>query len=106
MKVEAGQVTFRYRDRSDGDKCKLMTIAAQEFIRRFLLHVLPDSFVRIRHYGFLANRCKREDMARCRELLGLSADLPIVPDETAQEKMLRLTGVDMTECPRCKQGRM
>jgi len=106
VKVEAGQVTFRYRDRSDGDKCKLMTIATQEFIRRFLLHVLPDSYVRIRHYGLLANRCKRQDMAKCRELLGLSADLPPVPKETAQEKMLRLTGVDVTECPRCKQGRM
>ncbi len=106
VKVADGLVTFRYRDRSDGDKCKLMTIAAQEFIRRFLLHVLPDSFVRIRHYGFLANRCKREDMARCRELLGSSAALPAIPEETSQEKMLRLTGVDVTECPRCKRGRM
>jgi hypothetical protein len=106
VKVADGSVTFRYRDRSDGDKCKLMTIAAQEFIRRFLLHVLPDSFVRIRHYGFLANRCKRQDMAKCRELLGLSADLPAVPEETAQEKMLRLTGVDVIECPRCKRGCM
>jgi len=106
VKAGDGLVTFRYRDRTNGDKCKQMTICAQEFIRRFLLHVLPDSYVRIRHYGFLANRCKREDMAKCRELLGLSADLPPVPEETAQEKMLRLTGVDVTECPRCKQGRM
>jgi len=106
VKAGDGLVTFRYKDRTNGDKCKQMTICAQEFIRRFLLHVLPDSYVRIRHYGFLANRCKREDMAKCRELLGLSADLPPVPEETAQEKMLRLTGVDVTECPRCKQGRM
>jgi len=106
VKVEDGLVTFRYRDRRDSDKCKQMTICAQEFIRRFLLHVLPDSYVRIRHYGFLANRCKREDMAKYRELLGLSAELPPVPEETTQEKMLRLTGVDVTECPRCKQGRM
>ncbi|MDT8302888.1 MAG: IS91 family transposase [Sedimentisphaerales bacterium] len=106
VEVKAGQITFRYRDRSDGDKCKLMTIATQEFIRRFLLHVLPESFMRIRHYGFLANRCKREHMAKCRELLGLSAELPSVSEETMQEKMLRLTGVDVTECPRCKRGRM
>ncbi len=106
VKAEADQVTFRYRDHADGDKCKLMTIAAQEFIRRFLLHVLPDSYVRIRHYGFLANRCKKDDLTRCRELLGLSSEPPRIPEETAQEKMLRLTGVDVTECPRCKQGRM
>jgi predicted Zn-ribbon and HTH transcriptional regulator len=106
VKVEDGLVTFRYRDRADNDRCKQITIAAQEFIRRFLLHVLPDSFMRIRHYGFLANRCKKDDLARCRELLGLSSEPPQIPEETMQEKMLRLTGVDVTECPRCKQGRM
>jgi len=106
VKVEAGQVTFRYRDRCDGDKCKLMTIAAQEFIRRFLLHVIPDSYKRIRHYGFLANRCKKQELVRCRDLLGLCPDLPPIPTETMQEKMLRLTGVDVTVCPCCKQGRM
>ena len=106
VKVEAGSVTFRYRDRSDGDKCKQMTIAVDEFIRRFLLHVLPDSFVRIRHYGFLANRCKKQLLPRCRELLGFCPDSPQVPPETTQERMLRLTGVDMAECPCCKQGRM
>jgi len=106
VKVEDGLVTFRYRDRTDGDKCKQMTISAQEFTRRFLLHVIPDSYKRIRHFGFLANRCKKRDLIRCRELLGLCSDLPPIPAETMQEKMLRLTGVDVTECPRCKQGRM
>jgi hypothetical protein len=106
VKVEDGLVTFRYRDRTDGDKCKQMTIAAPEFIRRFLLHVIPDSYKRIRHFGFLANRCKKRDLIRCRELLGLCTDLPPVPAETMQEKMLRLTGVDVTVCPCCKQGHM
>ena len=105
-KVEDGLVTFRYRDRNDDDKCKHMTIAAQEFIRRFLLHVLPDSYMRIRHYGFLANRCKKQNLARCRELLGLCPDLPEIPEQTVQEKMLQLTGVDVAGCPCCKQGRM
>lgn len=105
-KIEDDLVTFRYRDRSDGDKCKHMTITAYEFTRRFLLHVLPDSFMRIRHYGFLANRFKKQDLAKCRELLGLQADLPEIPEQTVQEKMLQLTGVDVTECPLCKQGRM
>lgn len=106
VKVEDGSVTFRYRDRSDNNKCKQMTINAQEFIRRFLLHVLPESFMRIRHYGFLANRCKKQNLARCRELLNLSAELPEVPEQTIQEKMLQLTGVDVTQCPCCKQGQM
>jgi hypothetical protein len=106
VKIKDGRVTFRYRDRADGDKYKNMTIDAQEFIPRFLLHVLPDSFQRIRHFGFLANRCKKQELVRCRERLGLCADLPPIPAETMQEKMLRLTGVDVTVCPCCKQGCM
>jgi len=105
-KIQDGFVTFRYRDRADGDKHKHITINAQEFIRRFLLHVLPDSFQRIRHFGFLANRDKGKNLARCRQLLGLSPDIPQVPEETTQEKILRLTGVDVTKCPCCKQGYM
>lgn len=92
VKAEDGLVTFRYRDRADGDKCKQLNLGADEFIRRFLLHVLPDSFVRIRHYGFLANRCKKRFLPRCRELLGFCPDPPEVPSETTQEKILRLTG--------------
>jgi hypothetical protein len=107
MKIKNGSVTFQYRDRTDGDKSKLMTINAEEFIRRFLLHVIPDSYKRIRHFGFLANRCKKRGLQKCRELLGLCSELPqISEEETLQEKMLRLTGTDITECPRCKQGHM
>jgi len=106
VNVDNGLVTFSYRDRSDGNKCKQMTIRAQQFIRRFLLHVLPDSFMRIRHYGFLANRCKKQDLARCREYLDLCPELPEIPEQTIQEKMLQLTGVDITVCPCCRKGRM
>jgi len=106
VNIEDGLVAFKYRDRADGNKCKQITISTQEFIRRFLLHVLPDSFQRIRHYGFLANRCKKQNLCKCRHLLGVSTDLPQIADETTQEKMLRLTGIDVTECPRCKQGHM
>jgi hypothetical protein len=106
VNVQDDLVTFRYRDRRDHDKLKHTTIDAQEFIRRFLLHVVPNSFKRIRHFGFLANRCKKRDLATCRELLGLPAGLPEVPEETLQERMLRLTGVDIAQCPRCKQGHM
>jgi len=106
VKVEDGLVTFQYRDRRDGDKSKLMTINAGVFIHRFLLHVIPDSYKRIRHFGFLANRCKKQQLRKCRELLGLCPEPPQIPEETLQEKMLRLTSVDITECPRCKQGHM
>jgi len=106
VKTEDGLVTFQYRDRTDGDKCKQMVIGAEEFIHRFLLHVIPDSYKRIRHFGFLANRCKKQDLARCRELLGLCPDPPQIPEETLPEKMLRLTGIDITQCPCCKQGHM
>jgi len=106
INVADGLVTFKYIDRADGDKCKQLTISAEEFIRRFLLHTLPDSYKRIRHFGFLANRHKKQNLGRCRELLGLPHDLPEMPDETTQEKVLRLTGTDIMECPRCKQGRM
>ena len=106
VNVEDGRVTFRHRDRSDNNKCKLMTIDAEQFIRRFLLHVVPPSYQRIRHFGFLANRRKKQDLARCRELLGVCSEPPEVPAETTEEKMLRLTGVDISMCPRCGQGHM
>jgi hypothetical protein len=104
--VKDGHVTFRYRDRRDADKCKLTTISAQEFIRRFLLHVLPNSFRRIRHYGFLANRCKARDLPRCRELLGVLPHPAEPIPESVQDRVLRLTGVDITQCPRCKEGHL
>ena len=68
LSVENGQVTFSYRDRKDKDRLKSMPLDAQEFIRRFLLHVLPDGFMRIRHFGFLANRAKKHALPQCRKL--------------------------------------
>jgi len=106
INVADGLVMFKYRDRANGDKCKQMTVSAEEFIRRFLLHTLPNSYKKIRHFGFLANRRKKQDLCICRKLLDLPADLPQIPNETTQEKMLRLVGTDIMECPCCKQGRM
>jgi hypothetical protein len=102
------QVTFRYRDRADGNRLKHMTLAAPVFLRRFLLHVLPPGFVRIRHYGFLANSVRRYHIPLCRQLLGVSAETvsPAPPTETWQEMMLRLTGKDVTLCPRCHMGHL
>jgi hypothetical protein len=69
INLEGGKVTFKWKDYADGSRRKLMTLDAVEFIRRFLLHVLPKSFVRIRHCGILANRVRAQNLARCRELL-------------------------------------
>jgi len=83
-----------------------MTLQAQEFIRRFLLHVLPDGFVRIRHFGFLANRYKKENIQHCRELIGHSEQIPETTEKNYQQRMLELTGIDITLCPCCKKGSM
>jgi Putative transposase/Transposase zinc-binding domain len=77
--MEDGKVTFRWKDYAHGGKQRKMTLAATEFIRRFLLHVLPKGFVRIRHYGWMANRCRRECAALCRKLLGEEAAQPAAP---------------------------
>lgn len=108
LKLEDDKVSFLWRDYSDGDKEKIMTLHAPEFIRRFLLHVLPDRFVKIRHFGLLANRRRKDNIALCRELLGICTivtkdkDTPV----TWQELLLKVSGVDVTKCPVCKKGNM
>ena len=96
-------VRFRWRDYADGNKVKVMRLGAEEFIRRFLLHVLPRGFTRLRHYGLLANRCRARKLAHCRGLLHQTAPEPREP-ETAQEMMLRLTGIDINVCRQCGEG--
>jgi len=106
LSAQNGQVTFTYRDRKDKDRLKSKTLEAQEFIRRFLLHVIPDGFVRIRHFGFLANRAKKHALPQCQKLLGLNPALPEIPNRSAHDLLLELTGIDLTRCPRCQKGTM
>jgi len=106
VQMENARVSFRWRDYADGNRTKIMTVGAAEFIRRFLLHVLPDRFVKIRHYGLLGNRCRKEKLEICRRLLACSHNAPEKRTETWQDALLRLTGVDVTRCPVCKEGRM
>ncbi len=103
--LEDGKVIFNYKDR-ETNQIKETTIDAVEFIRRFLLHVLPSRFTRIRHYGFLANRCKKENIGKIRLFLGLNKELPDAVEKSVQELMLTLTGVDTTLCQVCGKGRM
>jgi hypothetical protein len=103
--IEQNRVALRYRDSADGNKQRVMHLDVLEFIRRFLLHVLPKGFVRIRHYGLLANRNRKEKIARCRSLL--EAPKPEEPaPQTRREKLLELIGVDIERCPACREGRM
>jgi hypothetical protein len=106
LRMEGDRVALRYRDYADGNRTKVLELSAHELLRRFLLHILPRGFVRIRHYGLLANRSRKERIARCRQLLNAQA-LPAPPtQESLCEKMLRLTGLDLTACPVCGEGRM
>ena len=106
LHVQNGEVTLSYRDRRDGDRKKTITLEAQEFIRRFLLHVLPQGFMRIRHFGFLANRSKKQALARCRKLLDLDPVLPPSPFLSAKDLLLKIIGVDLSRCPSCHEGTM
>ncbi len=106
VNVQDGMVTFIYRDRKDNDTLKLKTLDAKEFIRRFLLHVLPAGFMKIRHFGFLSNRRKKENVQLCRELIGDNTPRPERAKKTAGELMLELTGIDITRCPCCREGTM
>ncbi|HEX7784633.1 MAG TPA: IS91 family transposase [Methylomirabilota bacterium] len=100
-----GIIHFRWQDYADGDRVKVMALEAAEFIRRFLLHVVPDRFVRIRHFGLLANRTRTAKLTRCRQLLAV---LPtaLEPPASVAALMLRLTGIDIERCPLCQQGRL
>jgi hypothetical protein len=79
IQLADGQVTFRWKDYAHGSKKRKMTITAHEFLRRFLLHVLPKGFVRMRFFGFLANRRRRTQLAQCQQLLAASAEPPPRP---------------------------
>ena len=103
--LKDGQVSFVYKDYKHEDRRKVMTLSADEFLRRFLLHVLPDGFPRIRHYGLFGNRHRRENLARCRELLAVPEPTP-PPPRDYRERCLQLTWHDPLQCPKCTNGRM
>jgi len=108
MKLDGDQVTIRYRDSADHNKTKLMTLNAFEFIRRFLLHVLPDGFMKIRHYGILSNRSRKTKLRRCKQLLGVAEHRgrQKQPRLSWQDLLLRVTGIDPRICPQCGKGKM
>ena len=103
--LENGKVTFRWKDYAHGNQPSIMTLEAAEFIRRFLMHVMPRSFVRIRYYGYMANRRRGENLRRCRQLLsqGKSPQTEKRPEKDPSAA----PGEDLAACcPECRQGRM
>lgn len=104
LSLDQGRVTISYRDRKNDNRLRSMTLESDEFIRRFLLHVLPDGFMRVRHFGFLANRSKKQNLAQCRELLGIGPPPARTPKKSTRELMLDMTGFDLALCPECGVG--
>lgn len=120
LSCKDGMVTFKWRDYSNHNKIKQMTLDAHEFIRRFLIHVLPNRFIRIRSFGFLANPCKKNKIQKILHLLN-QANQPSQSETNESAKsvgktgkaeknestgalMLRLTGININVCPKCKTG--
>jgi len=104
MALKDGMVTFKIKNRKE-NRTEQVTVTAVEFIRRFLLHSLPRGFVRIRHYGFLANRNRSQNLSAIRRLMGVS-DPAKKQIASVEEMMQKLTGIDISLCPGCRKGRM
>jgi Putative transposase/Transposase zinc-binding domain len=107
---ENGTVTFRWKDYRRGNQQRVMTLTAEEFMRRFLLHTLPRGFQRLRHFGLLSNRARAAKLAHCRQLLGVSPTLPLnagmAPPADYATHYQTLTGVSLTCCPVCQRGQL
>ncbi len=100
VELRDGQVSFRYKDYADGRQTKVMKLTSSEFIRRFLMHTLPSGFVRIRYYGFLANRDRHQRLDQCRRLLGVPTQ-PMQPAEEVEVPAENLPCPSPTTCPIC-----
>jgi hypothetical protein len=105
LSYDGNTVVFRYRDRKDRNRVKTDTLEGPRFCRRFLSHVLPNHFVRIRRYGILSNRVRQPLLQRCREILAAKAPPPPIK-ESRSTACFRIFGVDPERCPNCHQGRL
>jgi len=105
LSMDEENVTYRVKDYKKDGGWKTMTVTGAEFIRRFLMHVLPKGFVRLRHYGLLCNRSKKENMIKCRNLIGCEKYLSVLRNMAADELLKHLYGIDIHECPECGSRR-
>ena len=109
LDIDNDQIRFHWKDYRHGDQVKTMALSAEEFIRRFLLHVLPSRFHRIRYYGFLGNRHRQQKLDQCRRLLGMPTpdpNTPLPPPRDYLDRYEDLTGCSLRQCPQCQRGRM
>lgn len=108
VKVADGKVTFRWRDYRDHNKTKLMTLELDEFMRRFLLHILPARYYKIRYYGLFSNRYRTAKLSRCQEILDVTQEETLTKNDCLswQDLLLELCGLDVRKCPECKKGQM
>ena len=106
ISINDGKVSFAYKDRKENNKTKFMTIEATEFIRRFLLHVLPNRFMKIRYFGFMFHRGRRKNIELIRQLIDPNREYEQKAEGTLQEILLKLAGIDISLCPHCQKGRM
>jgi hypothetical protein len=110
LDIDNDQIRFRWKDYRHGDQAKTMTLTSEEFIRRFLLHVLPTGFRRIRYYGLLGNRHREENLSLCRHLLGMTVAEPApggeLPETDYLDRYEDLTGRSLRQCPQCGRGSM
>jgi hypothetical protein len=106
LSMDDDKVRFRWKDYRDGNRQKTMTLDGGEFIRRFLIHVLPDGFHRIRYFGFLGNCQRTRKLALCRKLLGMAPPGPANPSVDHRGRFEALTGRSLRECPHCRTGIM
>jgi hypothetical protein len=107
VSMDDGKVGFRWKDYRNHNRQKTMTLSAEEFIRRFLIHVLPDGFHRIRYFGFLGNCHRARKLALCRQLLGMPPAEPASnPPADYRDRFEALTGQSLRECPHCHTGIM
>jgi len=107
VSADEDHVSFRWKDYRCGNKHKVMKLDTNEFTRRFLMHVLPHGFQRIRHFGFFGNPVRKQRLALCRRLLDISEppDLQIKPIDY-RDRYEKLTGKSLRECPCCEKGEM
>jgi hypothetical protein len=108
INIDNGNVIFSYRDYRDSDKVKLMSLNAFEFIRRFLLHILPKGFFKIRYYGILCSKKKKRCLEICHHLFAISSqcDEQDIVVQSWQALLFDLTGIDPELCPQCQKGRL
>ena len=104
--MEEGKVRFRWKDYRNGNRQKTMSLQGGEFIRRFLIHVLPDGLHRIRSYGFLGNCHRVRKLELCRELLRMAPAAPTDPPADYRDRYQALTGRTLYQCPHCLTGIM